>query len=856
MRDKDVVAEAVEAMGARTFGADEIAVHIVAAMGGSSNASCQLCPLVIDLSGGLGQVKGLPQRLAAAKKAVLLRSAVSRAVKEDGVRDAVVSGPGVVADGRRDAEPLRLLRPRANLRLQLPELPDYDRDVQPLAAALEGKVDLSRVVVVTGFAELGPHGSSRTRWEREMGQALSLEGSVELAWMMGLIRHKERDENHSDRNSGGWVDAETQQAVHDGDVARRYEAVLRDHTGLRKIEPGLCNNGYDPERKESLHEVVLQRDLGPFEVSSETAVDLARRHGHRCIVSSDAKDSSRVLVRLKAAAVVMVPQYSRFNRGVAGQIPTGWLAKRYSISQDIINQTDPITLFSLVCTVEALLCSGIVNPYELYQNVHLSEVGICLGSSMGGLSSLRKMHRDRYLKHPEVQGDVLQETFINTTGAWINMLLASSAGPIRTPVGACATSLESLDTAYDLISLQKVKVCIIGGSEDFVEDVSFEFASMKATCDTDAEYAAGRAPSEMSRPMASSRSGFVEAQGAGVQIVTSAELALRLGLHIYCVVAYSNLSGDGAGRSVPAPDKGILTNAREMISTAVPLVSSAPIDTSSHSSPQSRRQHLDSRLGKTCSFVGETLDRFEVQGDYRFTSGTQSRRTSSTINTAVQDQDQHQREAISPIRSALATWNLGVDDIAFASLHGTSTVKNDTNEASVIQAQMRHLGRRQGNLLPCICQKWLTGHSKGAAGAWMLNGALQAMDSGVIPGNWNADNVDAELRQHDLLVFPGIGGSLEGRVVDACSVTSFGFGLKGAQAILVHPRHLFAAAGLGKEGFEAYAQARADRWRRATRAFVEGIVEETLVGSCIKDNRPYGKEEEVEVLLDPTRRFG
>ncbi|TLD05451.1 uncharacterized protein PgNI_09077 [Pyricularia grisea] len=480
----------------------------------------------------------------------------------------------------------------------------------------------------------------------------------------------------------------------------------------------------------------------------------------------------------------MVPQYSRFNRGVAGQIPTGWLAKRYSISQDIINQTDPITLFSLVCTVEALLCSGIVNPYELYQNVHLSEVGICLGSSMGGLSSLRKMHRDRYLKHPEVQGDLLQETFINTTGAWINMLLASSAGPIRTPVGACATSLESLDTAYDLISLQKAKVCIIGGSEDFVEDVSFKFASIKATCDTDAGYAAGRAPSEMSRPMASSRSGFVEAQGAGVQI------------------------------------------------------------------------HLDSRLGKTCSFVGETLDRFEVQGDYRFTSGNQSRRTSSTINTAVQNQDQHQREAISPIRSALATWNLGVDDIAFASLHGTSTVKNDTNEASVIQAQMRHLGRRQGNLLPCICQKWLTGHSKGAAGAWMLNGALQAMDSGVIPGNWNADNVDAELRQHDLLVFPGIGGSLEGRVVDACSVTSFGFGLKGAQAILVHPRHLFAAAGLGKEGFEAYAQARADRWRRATRAFVEGIVEETLVGSCIKDNRPYGKEEEVEVLLDPTRRFG
>ena len=280
-------------------------------------------------------------------------------------------------------------------------------------------------------------------------------------------------------------------------MAARYAATIRKHTGLRKIEPDMCDNKYDPEHKESLHEVVLQTDLPPFETSPEVAEeDLQRRQRH-----GD---------RAAAAAAVVVTQDG----------------------------------------------SGITDPYEWYEHVHVSELGNCLGSSMGGLSSLRKMHRGRYLDRA-VQGDILQETFVNTTGAWINMLLTSSAGPIRTPVGACATSLKSLDTTCDLIVSKKAKVCIVGGVEDFVEDVSFEFANMKATCDTDAELAAGRSPREMSRPPASSRTGFVEAQGCGVQVVTTAELALSMGLPIFAIVGYTNMSGDRPGRSVPAPGKGV-----------------------------------------------------------------------------------------------------------------------------------------------------------------------------------------------------------------------------------------------------------------------------------------------------------
>jgi 3-oxoacyl-(acyl-carrier-protein) synthase len=36
-----------------------------------------------------------------------------------------------------------------------------------------------------------------------------------------------------------------------------------------------------------------------------------------------------------------------------------------------------------------------------------------------------------------------------------------------------------------------------------------------------------------------------------------------------------------------------------------------------------------------------------------------------------------------------------------------------------------------------VCQKYLTGHPKGPAAAWMLNGLLQALNDGIVPGNRN-----------------------------------------------------------------------------------------------------------------------
>jgi fatty acid synthase subunit alpha len=73
------------------------------------------------------------------------------------------------------------------------------------------------------------------------------------------------------------------------------------------------------------------------------------------------------------------------------------------------------------------------------------------------------------------------------------------------------------------------------------------------------------------------------------------------------------------------------------------------------------------------------------------------------------------------------------------SIHGTSTKANDKNESHVYNDIFRTLSRTPGNAVPVIAQKNLTGHPKGGAAAWMMNGLTQSVNTGIIPGNRNAE---------------------------------------------------------------------------------------------------------------------
>ena len=849
MSANNIIAEGIEKMGVRTFSQKEMAFNLLGLMTPEVVELCQKMPVMADLNGGLQFLNDLKVFTNKLRSELYETSDIRKAVSlESSMEYKVVAGEKMADVGYSKVE----VNPRANIDLQFPVFEKSHEEIKALAPDLEGMLDLDNVIVVTGFSEVSPWGSSRTRWEMEAFGEFSLEGCVEMAWMMGLIKY------HSGPLKGkpynGWVDAKTNVPVDDKEIKSKYEEHILDHTGIRLIEPELFD-GYDPKKKHLIQEVVVEEDMEPFETSKETAEQFKMEHGDKVDVF-EIPESGQYTVKLLKGATLYIPKAIRFDRLVAGQIPTGWNAKTYGISDDTIAQVDPITLFVLVSVAEAFISSGITDPYEMYKYVHVSEVGNCSGSGMGGTTALRGMFKERFRDTP-VQNDVLAESFINTMSAWVNMLMLSSSGPIKTPVAACATAVESLDTACETILSGKAKICIVGGYDDFSEEGSYEFANMNATSNTTEEYELGRTPSEMSRPTTTSRSGFMEAQGSGIQIVMPAGLAIKMGVPIYGILAYTNTASDKISRSVPAPGKGILTTAREHQSSKTSLKNSKIMDI------KYRKRQLELRRKQIQAWEESEIEIMREEAEEDFADAAEktafiNERTEEIIHEghnqlkAAQNQWGNnffkRDDKIAPLRGCLAAFGLTIDDLDVASFHGTSTKANDKNESATINQMMKHLGRSEGNPVLGVFQKYLTGHPKGAAGAWMLNGALQILQTGVVPGNRNADNVDKILEEFDYILYPSHSIKTDG--VKAVSVTSFGFGQKGAQAIVINTDYLYAA--MNKQDYESYKNRVAERSRKAHKFFHEGMINNTIFKS--KEHAPYTDELEQKVYLDPSVR--
>ena len=93
----------------------------------------------------------------------------------------------------------------------------------------------------------------------------------------------------------------------------------------------------------------------------------------------------------------------------------------------------------------------------------------------------------------------------------------------------------------------------------------------------------------------------------------------------------------------------------------------------------------------------------------------------------------------------MSIWDL--KEISVCSFHGTSTKGNDYNESYVCNTVLQHLNNQERR--PVVAQKHLTGHSKGAAAGFMINGALQMLTQQWVPGNHQADNIDSEMKQFE-----------------------------------------------------------------------------------------------------------
>lgn len=169
--------------------------------------------------------------------------------------------------------------------------------------------------------------------------------------------------------------------------------------------------------------------------------------------------------------------------------------------------------------------------------------GVIVSSSIGGIGTL-----------------IEQETVRRERGAnrvspfFVPMMMANSAaafiaiefkarGYSSSPVTACASSLNALGEAYEVIRRGDADLMIAGGAEAAILPLTIAgFSNMRALSATG------------SRPFDQKRDGFVLGEGAGILLLESGESARRRNAHIYAEIVGYGCSNDAYHITAPEPE--------------------------------------------------------------------------------------------------------------------------------------------------------------------------------------------------------------------------------------------------------------------------------------------------------------
>ncbi|MDY6869483.1 MAG: DUF1729 domain-containing protein [Actinomycetota bacterium] len=519
MGHNDAIAGAVEVAGVTTYTTAEMASMLLSLCDIESKVAAAREPIKADLTGGLGDIE--LDMAALVTKAREKMSADADAADEDPDAPA----PGTIA--------------------ALPSPPRGYTPAPPPEWA-ELNVDPADLVVIVGGAELGPYGSSRTRFEMEVDNELSAAGVLELAWTTGMIKWE-------DDPKPGWYDAVSGDLVPEEELVERYHDAVVERCGIREF---VDDGAIDPDHASPLLvSVFLDKDFS-FMVSSEEEARAFVNFEPEHTVVRPVPDSSDWQVIRKAGTEIRVPRKTKLSRTVGAQIPTGFDPTVWGITADMANSVDRVALWNIVATVDAFLSAGFT-PTELMRWVHPSLVASTQGTGMGGMTSMQTMYHGNLLGRSK-PNDILQEVLPNVVAAHVVQSYIGSYGAMIHPVGACATATVSVEEGVDKIRLGKAELVVAGGFDDLTLEAIIGFGDMAATADTEMMRAKGISDSKFSRANDRRRLGFVEAQGGGTILLARGDLAVRMGLPVLAVVAYAQSFADGVHTSIPAPGLGAL----------------------------------------------------------------------------------------------------------------------------------------------------------------------------------------------------------------------------------------------------------------------------------------------------------
>ena len=372
--------------------------------------------------------------------------------------------------------------------------------------------------------------------------------------MTGLV-------NWSDDPTPGWYDA-SGEAVAEEDIYDRFRDEVVARAGIRRF---VDDYTLVDEGSIDVATVYLDRDISFTVATEEEAQDYV--DADPATTSISPTEDGEWLVHKKRGAQARIPRKATLSRVVGGQLPTDFNPANWGIPGTMIEGLDRIAVWNLVTAVDAFLSAGFT-PAELLRIVHPADVASTQGTGIGGMESLHKVFVTRFLGE-ERPSDILQEALPNVVAAHVMQSLVGGYGSMIHPVGACATAAVSLEEGVDKIKLGKADFVVTGGIDDISVESLTGFGDMNATAESAALAAKGINERFYSRANDRRRAGFVEAEGGGTVLLARGDVAAKLGLPVYAVVAHAQSYADGIHTSIPAPGLGALAAGRGGTSSAL-----------------------------------------------------------------------------------------------------------------------------------------------------------------------------------------------------------------------------------------------------------------------------------------------
>jgi 3-oxoacyl-[acyl-carrier-protein] synthase II len=233
---------------------------------------------------------------------------------------------------------------------------------------------------------------------------------------------------------------------------------------------------------------------------------------------------------------------SKYDTQIAAEVKNLDPAPAFPSPKEV-RRTDRYSQFGVYAGWQALRDSGL----DL-NRVNRDEVGVFLGSGIGGLETVTAQHTVLLERGPSRLSPFMIPMLISNMASGLFSMYQNLRGPNFATCSACATANHAIGEAWRTIKMGDADVMFAGGAEATIVPIGIGgFCAMRAMSTRNAD------PKHASRPFDKLRDGFVMGEGAGVIVLEDLEHAKARSARIYCELAGYGNTADAHHLTAPSP---------------------------------------------------------------------------------------------------------------------------------------------------------------------------------------------------------------------------------------------------------------------------------------------------------------